>query len=232
MVVPLPSLLSGHWWLPTPPQPTAFLQDTQNVVLDLHTLPVPPTGTRTKCMSLDESLHGVSNKTFFVVGCMMRLTQPWGFSDGVPSLDLWAEGCTYFPPHPPLSLPLPSLVTGSTVFALAFPPAPGHREWEIFLETAFPLHTATCLLETWSSLKHFSSPMMRRGAVTCGAAHTSSVIFPFFNFACICWACRHFPMSKLLPHTPNMFSAYAQSGKGALTHNTWVEWQEDVRDVF
>lgn len=37
-------------------------------------------------------------------------------------------------------------------FALAFPPAVGHREWKIFLETAFPLHAAVCPLETYDHL--------------------------------------------------------------------------------
>lgn len=161
----------------------------------------------------DSACHGVSHCMEFLAKLFCgwaydKTNTAVGFSDGVPSLDLWAEGCTHFPPHPPLWPPPSSLVTGSMVFASAFPPAPGHREWKIFFETAFPLHTAVCPLETYDLLwSIFLFPW--RGRVTCRIAHTSSVIFPFFNIACVSWACRHFPMSKLLPHAPNTFSACA-----------------------
>lgn len=186
----------------------ALVSGLTSTVFPCHP-PAHRQASRSKVQVGGKPLHGVSSKT--VLWGIMRVTQPLGLFWRAPLPGFVGRGMrTQCLSHDstclsPSTLPHPSsrkVLIGLSLGCPA-PLSPVGRGWTIFPETVFSLHIGSIS----ASLGHFSSAVTRRGGAMWGVAHVSSVTFPFFLTLCVSWTRWHFPMSKLLPHTPNVFCA-------------------------
>lgn len=172
MVALLPCLLSCVRWLPTPPQPTAFHQGAQKVQFDPHRLPVPPTGTRTKCMSGVSHCIEFLAKLFCVWGYDETNTAPGVFlMESPPWTPSVGRGMHTFPATP--SSLAPSALPCHRLHGICISLSTSHGAQRVKNISWDSLSFAHCSVpsgDIWSSLKCFPSPMTRRSDV-CGCSH-------------------------------------------------------------